>query len=658
MVAPRNTIYAEESAEVEVLYANLDKLKLLTKKIQGSVQRLDHSGEVIEHAIGPIYSNTQSLQTTSDNVNRLQEAILRLREPLNVKGEEEAAIRAGPQAIGIQEYLTAMRRLEKALADLTATKLRANQKAASEFGFLLATGSSKLQEVFRSILLETITPIEPLHYSTKHKKFPLVPSEKITELTSICEAITSASRYKVEKVGKSDVNPAVRIYAEIRGAYITNSLSNLATASINTAKRRPSDGPYKQGTNGIGMYATCMEAMIFAEDASISHIFPISQRGKALEATCHGVLDDLQKTLRELNIYIKGNLMTDCFLGFEILEIISTLAYKVSGQTGQLKHQFLDVLRPIRDTCKASLSEILDQTRQKSSAINVLPTDGAPVPLVSEIMTIVVALAGYSKPLAGILGSIGDGNWKSNSNAPSQLDSQQQAAQKNTDSSVLLSHYILDMLEAMLSTLDSRARSFHRSKLILGAFLANTICIVDRAIKNNPDLARYAGSGVISARLDVYRKRGLSTYLEAWRDPSSHLLDVQHTSRAGTGSTTNFARPTSSLTSESTQSLVKVLSSKDRDTIKDKFKGFNTSFEEIIQRHRGLCLEPEVRMQFAKEVQSFVEPLYSRFFDRYAEIDRGRGKYVKFDKTGLAGQLSSAFASTIGPGTSSLARPN
>ncbi|KAI5283257.1 exocyst complex component exo70, partial [Ascosphaera aggregata] len=498
MVAPRNTIYAEESAEVEVLYANLDKLKLLTKKIQGSVQRLDHSGQVIQHAIGPIYSNTQSLQTTTDNIDRMQEAILRLREPLNVQGEEESAIRAGPQAIGIQEYLTAMRRLERALSDLTATNLRANQKAAAAFGFLLATGSSKLQDVFRSILLENINPIEPLHYITKQKQFPVIPSEKITDLTSICEAIISASRYKVETSGKSDINPAVRIYAEIRGAYITNSLSNLATASINTAKRRPEDGPYKQGTNGIGVYASGLEGMIFSEDMNISHIFPVSQRGKALEATCSGVIDDLQKTLRELNVYIKGNLMTDCFLAFEILDIISSLAHQVSGRTGQLKSQLLDVLRPIRDTCKVSLSEILEQTRQRSSAVTMLPTDGAPVPLVSEIMTTIVALAAHSKPLSGILGSIGDGNWKSTSNAPAQQQQQQQQqqqAQQNTDNDALLSQFILDMLEAMLSTLDSRGRSIHRSKLVLGAFLANTICLVDRAIKTNTDLGRYAGSG-------------------------------------------------------------------------------------------------------------------------------------------------------------------
>ncbi|KAI5280139.1 exocyst complex component exo70 [Ascosphaera acerosa] len=83
------------SAEVEVLYANLARLRVLTKKIEGSVHRLDRSGQVISDAIGPIFSNTKKLQTTSDNVDHLHEAILRLRRPLAVRGQEEAAIRAG-----------------------------------------------------------------------------------------------------------------------------------------------------------------------------------------------------------------------------------------------------------------------------------------------------------------------------------------------------------------------------------------------------------------------------------------------------------------------------------------------------------------------------------------------------------------------------------
>lgn len=95
MVAPRNTAYAEESAEVEVLYANLEKLNRLTKKIQGSMVRLETGGKVVKEAIGPIYSNTQSLQITNSNIDKVNDAIDRLRQPLDAKNRESDIIRAG-----------------------------------------------------------------------------------------------------------------------------------------------------------------------------------------------------------------------------------------------------------------------------------------------------------------------------------------------------------------------------------------------------------------------------------------------------------------------------------------------------------------------------------------------------------------------------------
>ena len=68
MVAPRKAAFAEESAEVEVLFANMEKLKNLTKKIQGSLNRLETSGKSVQDAIGPIYGNTQRLQTMNSSM--------------------------------------------------------------------------------------------------------------------------------------------------------------------------------------------------------------------------------------------------------------------------------------------------------------------------------------------------------------------------------------------------------------------------------------------------------------------------------------------------------------------------------------------------------------------------------------------------------------
>ena len=63
MPGQRVTSDEEDRAEVEVLYARLEKTVYLTKKIQTSLTRLETTGSRVKDAIGPIYGNTQKLQT-------------------------------------------------------------------------------------------------------------------------------------------------------------------------------------------------------------------------------------------------------------------------------------------------------------------------------------------------------------------------------------------------------------------------------------------------------------------------------------------------------------------------------------------------------------------------------------------------------------------
>ncbi|OKO96568.1 Exocyst complex protein exo70 [Penicillium subrubescens] len=580
MVAPRNTAFAEESAEVEVLYANLEKLNRLTKKIQGSLVRLETSGKVVKEAIGPIYSNTQSLQITNSNIDKVNDAIERLRQPLDAKSREEGIIRAGPQSSGLSQYLSAMKRVEKALVDLNATNLRSNQKALSDFNALLSTGSNMLQDTFKAELMQHVTPIEPLHYLTK----------------------------------------------DVRGPYLNASLQNLSIASLNTVKRRPTDGPYKQGTNGIGIYSNALEGFIVVEHGIIVQIFTGDQQGLVLQATFLSAMGEYSKTLRELNQYIKANLMTDCFLAFEIIEIVTAMSYRIDSKTAELKSLLIEALRPVRETAKSSLSELLEETKRKAATVP-LPPDGGSIPLVDEVMSSLATLTGYSGPLASILTSLGDGNWRSNSNTASTAP-----LDVGPDSGTLFSHFILDMIEALMTALEARGRTFHRTKAALGVFLSNVFCVVDRSIRSSPELARYLGAPDSIARIDSFRKRATSTYLDAWKDTSQCLLDVQYTSRTG-------ARPSSGGAVDSS-AIVKNLSSRDRDAIKEKFKCFNASFDEMISRHKNLHMEREVRSVLSRELQTVLEPLYSRFYDRYVEIDKGRGKYIKYDKASLAVQLA------------------
>ena len=452
--------------------------------------------------------------------------------------------------------------------------------------------------------------------------FPSIPEETIARLKPVCDVTGSVAVNGTQR-SEGD-NPALKIYADVRGPYIASSLQNLAIASVNTAKRRAADGPYRQGTNGVGIYSKALESFIITEHDILVKLFTGDQRGLALQAACRPALMGYSKTLRELNQYIRANLMTDCFLAFEIIEIVTEMSYRVDAKTGELKSMLLEALKPVRETAKSSLSELLEETKRKAANIPVLPPDGGSVPLVTEVMSSLAALTAYSAPLASILTSLGDGNWRSAAaNTPRDV---------KPDSSTLMSHFILDMIESLMMSLESRGRAFHRSKATLGVFLANVFCNVDRSIRQNRDLAQYLGSPDSIARIDTFRKRATSTYLDAWKETSQYLLDVQYTSRA--------SRPTSGGQVDSS-AIVKSLSSKDKDAIKDKFKSFNVSFDELMARNKGLYMEREVRGVLSREVQAVLEPLYARFWDRYHEVDKGRGKYVKYDKGGLAAQLAS-----------------
>jgi exocyst complex component 7 len=371
-----------------------------------------------------------------------------------------------------------------------------------------------------------------------------------------------------------------------------------------------------------------MEGICVAEYENIIKIFPSEEQGRTLEATCRPALTEFSKTLRELNQYIKAHILTDCFLAYEIIEIVTPLSYRLEAKTGELKAQFTEALRPIRETAKSSLTELLEDTRKRASTIAALPTDGGPIPFTNDVMSRLQNLALYSSPVTSILTSLGDGNWRGSA-APAQRP----ALDVSPDGATLLSHYLLDTLDALLSGLESRAKSFHRTKQLQGVFLANNLAIIDRGLRSSPDLNTYFSKTEHSSRLDPWRKKGPSLFLDAWREPSSFLLDVQYTNRPS-----NTPRPQSGTPVDSA-AIIKGLTSKDKDAIKDKFKSFNSSFEELVARQKSLYMEREVRANLAKEVQAMIEPLYARFWDRYHDIDK-KGKYVKFDKGALGAHLA------------------
>jgi len=64
----------EARAEVEVLNSRLEKTRQLNLKIAASLSRLESNGKSMQDAIGPIYGNTQKLQTFGNSMGSLGSA--------------------------------------------------------------------------------------------------------------------------------------------------------------------------------------------------------------------------------------------------------------------------------------------------------------------------------------------------------------------------------------------------------------------------------------------------------------------------------------------------------------------------------------------------------------------------------------------------------
>ncbi|KAI0008605.1 exocyst complex protein exo70 [Xylariaceae sp. FL0662B] len=620
----RHAADEEARAEVDVLNSRLEKTTQLTKKIQACLGRLEATGKSVRDVSGPLTGETKKLQVLGNNIDAVIAAIERLRQPADSKQDEEAIIRQGPEKAGLANYLNSIKRLNKALSDMKASNLRANQQTMADLQRLILSGNMQLENSFDKLLrAETPRAVEPLNYITKDKPFPLLTQDKISRLSLLNSYVSGNS---------TSENPLIKIYADVRGPYLSQTLVNLAYASVNTARKKSPDAIYRAGTNGIGVYAQAMEGLFVAEYDNICGIFMRQDWGPVFQTACQASLAELARTIRELNNHIKSHLNTDCFLAYEVTEIMSNLSNNLETRTGELKATLAAALKPVRETGKLSLAELLEDTKRKVGAIQALPSDGSPMPVVSETMQRLQTMVDFLRPISSIMISLGDGGWKSTAAANTSMDGIPSLASFDigADGKEIFAHYCTDTIDALMSALEQKARILLKGKSLWGVFLANSVTIIERMIRDSglrPLLEGRLGG------LEGWRKKAKALYAEACKDVSMHLFDVIHTNRA--------QRPPSG--SSESASIVKGLSSKDKENIKGKFNIFNASFDDLVNRHKTYSMEREVRQMFAKDMQQMLEPLYNRFWDRYHEIDKGKGKYVKYDKSSIAAVFQSLY---------------
>ncbi|KAF8453975.1 Cullin repeat-like-containing domain protein [Terfezia claveryi] len=603
----------EEAAEVEVLQAKLAKTADLTNKISLSLQRLTASATNVEQAVEPIYAKTQNLTTLSANIDATISAIDKIRKPLDVITVEEPTIRAGPQKIGLTEYLASLKRTNEGLLHIKATNLRSQQTAVTQITTLLKTGSLELENLFRQTLAEESNAVEPLHYITKELPFPTFSSKTLNILAVLNDFLSStlASACGLQ-------SNATSIYADLRGTYLAQTLSSLSQASINTAQRRAAT-PYDKGSNGIVIYTKSLEAIFVSEWENICHLFPTSMWSKTYTDVIKPAMTQFAHTVNEINTHVRANTITDCFLAFDVLESVNPTMGRLATKTGE-KDGFLEALKPIKYTATGSFQEIIEDVKRKGAAIQTLPVDNAVLEFTINVMGRMRRLTDYKITVTSLLIALGDKNWNRPDSASLPSNLAPMLFDVSADGNQLLSNYLTDVIETLISQLEGRARVLIKKNATVAVFMINNIAYIENVVRKSElwGVMNSAGNTTNGAKkIEFLRKRFVEMYLEGWKECAAYLMDVTYI-KAGSKMS---------------------LSTKDKEAVKEKFKNFNTNFDELVHRHKQYNFpERDVRMMLTKEI-SFIGPLYGRFHDKYKDIMRD--KYIKYDRQTLDSTLAS-----------------
>lgn len=186
-----------------------------------------------------------------------------------------------------------------------------------------------------------------------------------------------------------------------------------------------------------------------------------------------------------------------------------------------------------------------------------------------------------------------------------------------------LSLYFCDLMECYYQTLHLVAVEHLRERPRVGSFMLTNLTAVEHfvtdsktdtleTLEKKSELMQIMGQVAVS-RLQRLIQVSFKEYLTNWAKLAPYLMEATVTSNQSQGK----------------------LSSKDREIVKEKFRNFNSEFEELLEQQKNASVaDPVLRQRMSQEVKKLLRALYFRFYDKHCSGDftKNIGKYIKWNK--------------------------
>ncbi|XP_036610586.1 exocyst complex component 7 isoform X10 [Trichosurus vulpecula] len=643
----------QEEETLSFIRDSLEKSDQLTKNMVSILSSFESRLMKLENSIIPVHKQTENLQRLQENVEKTLSCLDHVISYYHVASDTEKIIREGPTG-RLEEYLGCMAKIQKAVEYFQDNN--PDSPELNRVKFLFERGKESLESEFRSLMTrhsKVVSPVLILDLISGEDDMEApddVPLDHLSE--SVLHDVIRISRWLVEYGRNQDF---MNVYYQIRSSQLDRSIKGLkehfrksssssgvpySPAIPNKRKDTPTKKPIKRPGRDdmldmeIDAYIHCVSAFVKlaqSEYQLLTDIIPEHHQKKTFDSLIQDALDGLMMEGENIvSVARKAIIRHDYSAVLTVFPILRHLKQTkpefdqvLQGTAASTKNKLPGLITSMETTGAKALEDFADNIKNDPDKEYNMPKDGTVHELTSNAILFLQQLLDFQETAGAMLASQVLGDTYNIPLDPRETSSS--ATSYNSEfSKRLLSTYICKVLGNLQLNLLSKSKVYEDPAL-RAIFLHNNYNYILKSLEKSELIHLVAVTQKTAER--SYRdhiEQQIQTYQRSWLKVTDYISEKN--------------LPVF-------QPGVK-LRDKERQMIKERFKGFNDGLEELCKIQKAWAIpDTEQRDKIRQAQKTIVKENYGAFLHRYASVPftKNPEKYIKYRVEQVADMIERLF---------------
>ncbi|XP_051694316.1 exocyst complex component 7 isoform X8 [Oryctolagus cuniculus] len=630
----------QEEETLSFIRDSLEKSDQLTKNMVSILSSFESRLMRLENSIIPVHKQTENLQRLQENVEKTLSCLDHVISYYHVASDTERIIREGPTG-RLEEYLGSMAKIQKAVEYFQDNS--PDSPELNKVKLLFERGKESLESEFRSLMTrhsKVVSPVLILDLIGGDDELELQEDVGLEHLPeSALQDVTRISRWLAEYGRNQDF---MNVYYQIRSSQLDRSVKGLKehfrksscssgvpyspavpTKRKDTPTKKPVKRPGRDDALDVetDAYIHCVSAFVKlaqSEYQLLTGIIPEHHQKKTFDSLIQDALDGLM--LEGENIVSaarKAIIRHDFSTVLTVFPILRHLKQTkpefdevLQGTAASTKNKLPSLITSMETVGAKALEDFADNIKNDPDKEYNMPKDGTVHELTSNAILFLQQLLDFQETAGAMLASqvLGD-----TYNIP--LDPRETSSSATSYSSEfsrrLLSTYVCKVLGNLQLNLLSKSKVYEDPALS-AIFLHNNYNYILKSLEKSELMQLVAVTQKTAER--SYREhiqQQIQIYQRSWIKVIDYIADKN--------------LPV-------LQPGVK-LRDKERQMIKERFKGFNDGLEELCKIQKAWAIpDTEQRDKIRQAQKDMVKETYGVFLHRYGSVPFTKNieKYIKY----------------------------